>query len=80
MRLVVARCQVDYAGRLTAHPDVVEWVDDDFVVEAGDGEVWAGVDGEACALESPLHFHIHPRPLRVRVPPVAVPSIPAGAG
>jgi diacylglycerol kinase family enzyme len=31
------------------------------------GTVPAGVDGEAVALEPPLHFSIHPRALRVRI-------------
>lgn len=56
------------ARQLTRSAAVLEWGTDEFVVEAGDRKVWAGVDGEAVELRSPLQFRIHPLGLRVRVP------------
>ncbi|MFG1621886.1 diacylglycerol/lipid kinase family protein [Kribbella sp. NPDC049227] len=43
-----------------------EWSAPTFEVEAS-GPVPAGVDGEALVLDAPLHFHIRPGVLRVRI-------------
>jgi diacylglycerol kinase family enzyme len=43
-----------------------EWSAPTFEV-ASAGPIPAGIDGEALVLEAPLHFHIRPRVLRVRI-------------
>jgi diacylglycerol kinase family enzyme len=43
-----------------------EWTAPEFVVESHD-PIAAGIDGEAVTLEAPLHFHIRPAALRVRI-------------
>ena len=43
-----------------------EWTAPAFDVRSGD-PIAAGIDGEATTLEAPLHFHIHPAALRVRI-------------
>jgi hypothetical protein len=45
-----------------------EWSSSQFVVDS-DGDVPAGVDGEALVLPSPLTFRIRPGALRVRIAP-----------
>jgi diacylglycerol kinase family enzyme len=61
-----------------------EWTAADFEVDSDD-LVPAGIDGEAVELEPPLHFHIRPGVLRVRIArqhPGASPSamLPEGVG
>ena len=43
-----------------------EWTAPEFDVESHD-PIAAGIDGEAVTLEAPLHFHIRPAVLRVRI-------------
>jgi hypothetical protein len=52
-------------GRLPQRP-WREWTAPGFEVDA-DHPVPAGIDGEAATLEPPLHFHIRPGVLRVRI-------------
>jgi diacylglycerol kinase family enzyme len=70
-------------GRLPQRP-WREWTAPVFEVDA-DHPVPAGIDGEAAKLEPPLHFHIRPGVLRVRIAhrhPGASPSamLPEGLG
>lgn len=53
---------------LSRSPNYLEWNASEFSVRSGSSTVDAGVDGEACMLETPLHFRIHPRGLRLLVP------------
>jgi diacylglycerol kinase family enzyme len=41
---------------------------EEFEVRSRQGSAFAGVDGEALRLDTPLHFSIHPRGLRLLVP------------
>jgi diacylglycerol kinase family enzyme len=59
---------LEAAGQARRFAGWREWTADSFTVRA-ERDVPAGVDGEALALASPLHFRILPRALRVRVAP-----------
>ena len=45
-----------------------EFTDQTFEVRSRSGKAYAGVDGEALELDTPLEFRIHPRGLRLLVP------------
>lgn len=69
------------AGRLVARstfglarrdPNVHEFTAGEFEVRSRSGTAFAGVDGEALELTTPLRFAIHPGGLRVRVPEATV--------
>ena len=45
-----------------------EFIAESFEVRSRSGKAFAGVDGEAVELETPLEFRIHPRGLRMLVP------------
>jgi diacylglycerol kinase family enzyme len=45
-----------------------EFTDETFEVRSRSGHAFAGVDGEALDMETPLRFDIHPRGLRLLVP------------
>ena len=46
-----------------------EFTAETFEVRSRSGKAFAGIDGEALELETPLEFRIHPRALRMLVPP-----------
>jgi len=46
-----------------------EFTATDFEVSSRSGTIAAGIDGEALMLQSPLRFRIHPKGLRLRLPP-----------
>ncbi len=45
-----------------------EFTTERFEVRSRSGKAYAGIDGEALELETPLRFEIHPRGLRLLVP------------
>jgi diacylglycerol kinase family enzyme len=45
-----------------------EFTAEQFEVRSGSGKAYAGIDGEALELDTPLEFRIHPRGLRLLVP------------
>jgi len=45
-----------------------EFTAERFAVRSRSGRTFAGIDGEAVELETPLEFRIHPRGLRMLVP------------
>ncbi len=53
---------------LNRSPNYIEWNAEHFEVRSRAATVDAGVDGEACRLETPLKFRIHPAGLRLLVP------------
>jgi len=62
---LVARSTI---GRGSRDPRIHEFTPEQFEVRSRSGSAFAGVDGEALDLPTPLTFQIHPRGLRVRVP------------
>lgn len=69
------------AGRLVARstfglghrdPNIHQFETEAFEVRSKSGTAYAGVDGEALDLATPLQFRIHPGGLRVRVPEATV--------
>jgi diacylglycerol kinase family enzyme len=56
------------AGRGGASGQAYEFDCETFEVRSRSGKVFAGVDGEALELETPLKFRIHPEGLRMFVP------------
>ena len=69
MRLVVARCQVDYAGRLTAHLPMATRV----IMVKADGSVLVHSDGGSY---KPLNWMSRRAPSRRARPRTAAPSGP----
>ena len=55
-------------GRGGASGHAVEFTATDFEVRSRSGRAFAGVDGEALELATPLRFRIHPGGLRLLVP------------
>ena len=55
-------------GQRRRSPDWHEFTVDRFEVRSRSGKAFAGVDGEALELETPLTFQIHPLALRLLVP------------
>ncbi len=55
-------------GQRRRSPHWHEFTAETFEVRSRSGRVYAGVDGEALQLETPLEFKIHPRGLRLLVP------------
>ena len=53
---------------LNRSPNYLEWTAAEFEVRSTADTVDAGIDGEACQLEVPLSFRIHPGGLRLLVP------------
>ncbi len=49
-------------------PHIHQFETPEFVVRSRSGTAFAGVDGEALDLPTPLEFRIHPKGLRIRVP------------
>jgi len=45
-----------------------EFTAEQFEVRSGSGKAYAGIDGEALELDTPLQFLIHPKGLRLLVP------------
>ncbi|MBK6762149.1 MAG: diacylglycerol kinase [Micrococcales bacterium] len=66
---LVARSTFGLAGR---DPNVHQFDAREFEVRSHGGTAFAGVDGEALDLPTPLTFRIHPGGLRVRVPSASV--------
>ena len=62
---LLARSAVGLAGR---DPNVHEFTTQEFEITSRSGTAFAGVDGEALDLPTPLRFRIHPRGLRLLVP------------
>ncbi len=56
------------AGRGGASGHVHEFECEEFEVRSRSGTAYAGIDGEALELETPLRFRIHPHGLRMLVP------------
>jgi diacylglycerol kinase family enzyme len=56
------------AGRASLSPYAHVFESEEFVVDSRSGSAFAGVDGEALELPTPLRFHIHPGGLRMLVP------------
>jgi diacylglycerol kinase family enzyme len=56
------------AGRAAASEHAHQFTCDEFEVRSRSGTIYAGVDGEALELASPLRFQIHPHGLRMFVP------------
>jgi diacylglycerol kinase family enzyme len=56
------------AGQGTRSGHVFEFTTREFEIRSRSGRAFAGIDGEALELETPLVFRIHPRGLRVLVP------------
>jgi hypothetical protein len=56
------------AGKGSASGAVHEFECDTFEVRSRSGTAYAGIDGEALALPTPLVFQIHPGGLRMLVP------------
>ncbi len=62
---VVTRSAVGLGGR---DPHLHQFTAETFQVRSRGGKAFAGVDGEALELETPLEFRTHPRALRMLVP------------
>jgi diacylglycerol kinase family enzyme len=56
------------AGRGSASAHAHQFECDEFEVRSRSGVAFAGIDGEALELETPLRFRIHPQGLRMLVP------------
>jgi diacylglycerol kinase family enzyme len=56
------------AGRSAASGHAYEFTTGEFEVRSRSGKAFAGIDGEALELETPLRFAIHPKGLRLLVP------------
>jgi diacylglycerol kinase family enzyme len=56
------------AGRSDRSGQAYQFATDEFEVRSKSGEAYAGVDGEALQLPTPLRFRIHPRGLQLLVP------------
>ncbi|WP_028708603.1 endonuclease NucS [Propionicicella superfundia] len=65
MRLLIARCQVDYAGKLTAHLPMAERL----IMVKADGSISIHADGGAY---KPLNWMTPPCTLRVSEPPAGL--------
>jgi len=63
---VVTRAVAGLAGH---DPYFHEFATESFEVRSRSGKAFAGIDGEALELETPLVFRTHPRGLRMLVPP-----------
>lgn len=50
-------------------PNAIEFITERFEVRSRSGSAFAGIDGEALELPTPLEFHIHHQGLRLLVPP-----------
>jgi diacylglycerol kinase family enzyme len=55
-------------GRRTRNPSWQEFTATEFEVRSRSGTAFAGIDGEALELPTPLRFRIHPRALTLLVP------------
>jgi diacylglycerol kinase family enzyme len=62
---MVTRTAVGLGGR---DPHVHQFTTESFEVRSRSGKAFAGIDGEALELETPLEFRTHPRALRMLVP------------
>ena len=62
---VVTRSAVGLGGR---DPHLHQFTTATFEVRSRGGKAFAGIDGEALELETPLEFRTHPRALRMLVP------------
>ncbi len=56
------------AGKGATSRQATQFVCETFEVRSRSGKVFAGVDGEALELETPLKFRVHPAGLRMLVP------------
>jgi diacylglycerol kinase family enzyme len=56
------------AGRADSSRHAYEFECDEFEVRSRSGRAYAGIDGEAMELPTPLRFRIHPQGLRLLVP------------
>jgi diacylglycerol kinase family enzyme len=62
---IVTRMPLGVAGH---DPHVHEFTTSTFEVTSRSGKAFAGIDGEALELDTPLEFKTHPRALRMLVP------------
>ena len=56
------------AGQANLSDHAHQFECDEFVVMSRSGSAYAGIDGEALELPTPLRFRIHPRGLQMLVP------------
>jgi diacylglycerol kinase family enzyme len=56
------------AGRGTASGHAYQFECEEFEIRSRSGKAYAGIDGEALELETPLRFRVHPEGLRMFVP------------
>jgi len=63
---IVTRALTGLARR---DPYFHEFTSETFEIRSHSGKAFAGIDGEALELDTPLEFRIHPRGLRMLVPP-----------
>jgi diacylglycerol kinase family enzyme len=56
------------AGRGSSSGHAFQFEDETFEVRSRSGKAYAGIDGEALELETPLRFRMHARGLRLLVP------------
>ena len=56
------------AGRRVGTGEVFQFTTEAFEVRSRSGTAFAGIDGEALELATPLRFQIHPRGLHLLVP------------
>ncbi|PHK96124.1 diacylglycerol kinase [Pseudoroseomonas rhizosphaerae] len=75
LRLLLAMA----AGRWRRRPDLLTRRAAAITIHARKRHLWVVNDGEALLLETPLHYRIHPRALRVLVPPGRGDATEAGA-
>lgn len=59
-------------GRGQADPNLFEFTCKEFAVHSRSGDTWAGIDGESVQLPTPLQFAIHPKGMRLLVPPETI--------
>lgn len=57
-----------FAGRSAGSGHAFEFTTPEFEVRSRSGKAFAGIDGEALELDTPLRFRIHPQGLRMLVP------------
>lgn len=66
---MVTRATLGRGGR---DPNLHQFTSTDLVVRSRSGQAWTGIDGESLRLPTPLHFAIHPKGLRLLVPPASL--------
>lgn len=67
--LMVTRLTI---GRGQNDPHLFQFTCPSFQVRSHSGHAWAGIDGESVRVPTPVEFAIHPKGLRLLVPPDAI--------